>query len=250
MDALKLDHITKTYGARVVLQDLSLALSPRECTVILGKSGCGKTTLLRILAGLETPDAGTVEKPAGLKLGMMFQEARLFPWLTCRENIALGLPKGAAPGETDHWLDLVLLTDAAGQYPAQLSGGMQQRASLARTLAMHSSLILMDEPFAALDYFTRGQLQQELRSMVEKLSMGVVLVTHNVDEALTLGDRLLILKEGRIAQEQYLPPGQRDLLSPGLIEAKKKLLEGLLQPGSDPLNGQRLKEGTCPSRLL
>ena len=94
MDALKLDHITKTYGARVVLQDLSLALSPRECTVILGKSGCGKTTLLRILAGLETPDAGTVEKPAGLKLGMMFQEARLFPWLTCRENIALDCPKG------------------------------------------------------------------------------------------------------------------------------------------------------------
>ena len=115
---------------------------------------------------------------------------------------------------------------------------------------MHSSLILMDEPFAALDYFTRGQLQQELRSMVEKLSMGVVLVTHNVDEALTLGDRLLVLKDGRIAQEQYLPPGQRDLLSPGLIEAKKKLLEGLLQSGSGPVNGQRLKEGTCPNRFL
>ena len=171
MDALKLDHITKTYGPRVVLRDLSLTLSPQECTVILGKSGCGKTTLLRLLAGLEQPDTGTISRPAGLKLGMMFQEARLFPWLTCRENIALGLPQGSIPQEVDHWLSLVQLTEAADQYPAQLSGGMQQRASLARTLAMHSGLILMDEPFAALDYFTRAQLQQELRTMVEQMSM-------------------------------------------------------------------------------
>lgn len=231
MDALKLDGITKTYGTRTVLRDLSLTLHPRECTVILGKSGCGKTTLLRLLAGLEAPDGGTVEKPAGLKLGMMFQEARLFPWLTCRENIALGLPAGTDPRETDHWLQFVQLTEAADQYPSQLSGGMQQRASLARTLAMHSDLILMDEPFAALDYFTRSQLQQELRSMVEQLSMGVVLVTHNVDEALILGDRLLILKDGRITQEQHLAPGKRDLLSPGLIAAKRQVLNGLLQPG-------------------
>lgn len=231
MDALKLDGITKTYGTRTVLRDLSLTLHPRECTVILGKSGCGKTTLLRLLAGLEAPDGGTVEKPAGLKLGMMFQEARLFPWLTCRENIALGLPAGTDPRETDHWLQLVQLTEAADQYPSQLSGGMQQRASLARTLAMHSDLILMDEPFAALDYFTRSQLQQELRSMVEQLSMGVVLVTHNVDEALILGDRLLILKDGQITQEQHLAPGKRDLLSPGLIAAKRQVLNGLLQPG-------------------
>ena len=123
MDALKLDHNTKTYGPRVVLRDLSLALSPRECTVILGKSGCGKTTLLRLLAGLEQPDTGTISRPAGLKLGMMFQEARLFPWLTCRENIALGLPKGSSSKEVDHWLSLVQLTEAADQYPAQLSGG-------------------------------------------------------------------------------------------------------------------------------
>lgn len=227
MDALILDHITKTYGSRTVLQDLSLSLFSQECTVILGKSGCGKTTLLRLLAGLEQPDTGTVSRPAGLKLGMMFQEARLFPWLTCRENVALGLPPGSSSQEADHWLQLVQLTEAADQYPSQLSGGMQQRASLARTLAMHSDLILMDEPFAALDYFTRAQLQQELRSMQQELSMGTVLVTHNVDEALTLGDRLLILKEGKIALEEHLPPGKRDLLSPGLIEAKKRLLEEL-----------------------
>ena len=157
----------------------------------------------------------------------MFQEARLFPWLTCRQNIALGLPRGADPGEIDHWLQLVQLTDAADQYPHQLSGGMQQRASLARTLAMHSQLILMDEPFAALDYFTRAQLQQELRTMQQQLGMGIVLVTHNVDDALTLGDRLLILQQGRFAREMHLQPGHRDLLSPELIKAKRSLLAAL-----------------------
>lgn len=220
-------EISKRYGSRAVLHDLNLTLDTGECTVILGKSGCGKTTLLRLLAGLEAPTSGTLERPADLKLGMMFQEARLFPWLTCRENIALGLPKGADPKEVDHWLQLVQLTEAADLYPHQLSGGMQQRASLARTLAMHSQLILMDEPFAALDYFTRSQLQQELRNMRQKLPLGIVLVTHNVDEALILGDRLLILQEGRIALEQHLRPEPRDLLSPGLIKTKRSLLAAL-----------------------
>lgn len=222
-----LHDISKIYGSRTVLQDLDLSLDTGECTVILGKSGCGKTTLLRLVAGLEEPSSGTLERPKDLKLGMMFQEARLFPWLTCRQNIALGLPKGADPGEIDHWLQLVQLTEAADQYPHQLSGGMQQRASLARTLAMHSQLILMDEPFAALDYFTRAQLQQELRNMQQQLKRGIVLVTHNVDEALILGDRLLILQQGKIASELHLAPGPRDLLSPGLITAKRSLLAAL-----------------------
>ena len=222
-----LHDISKIYGSRTVLQDLDLSLDTGECTVILGKSGCGKTTLLRLVAGLEEPSSGTLERPKDLKLGMMFQEARLFPWLTCRQNIALGLPKGADPGEIDHWLQLVQLTEAADQYPHQLSGGMQQRASLARTLAMHSELILMDEPFAALDYFTRAQLQQELRHMQQQLKRGIVLVTHNVDEALILGDRLLILQQGKIASELHLAPGPRDLLSPGLITAKRSLLAAL-----------------------
>lgn len=224
---IKFHEITKRYGARTVLHNLDLTLDTGECTVILGKSGSGKTTLLRLLAGLEAPTSGTLERPADLKLGMMFQEARLFSWLTCRQNIALGLPKGENPQQVDHWLQLVQLTEAANLYPHQLSGGMQQRASLARTLAMHSQLILMDEPFAALDYFTRAQLQQELRNMQQKLPLGIVLVTHNVDEALILGDRLLILQEGRIVSEQHLRPGARDLLSPGLIQAKRSLLAAL-----------------------
>lgn len=224
---ITLQHISKVYGSRTVLHDLDLTLDTGECTVILGKSGCGKTTLLRLVAGLEEPTSGTLERPKDRKLGMMFQEARLFPWLTCRQNIALGLPKWADPKEIDHWLQLVQLTEAADQYPHQLSGGMQQRASLARTLAMHSELILMDEPFAALDYFTRAQLQQELRHMQQQLQRGIVLVTHNVDEALILGDRLLILQDGKIALEQHLQPGTRDLLSPELIKAKRGLLAAL-----------------------
>ena len=227
MSTIEFCHISKVYGPRRVLQDLDLSLDTGECTVILGKSGCGKTTFLRLLAGLEEPSSGTLKRPAGLKLGMMFQEARLFPWLTCQQNIALGLPRRADPGEVGHWLQLVQLTDAADQYPHQLSGGMQQRASLARTLAMHSQLILMDEPFAALDYFTRAQLQQELRTMQQQLKRGIVLVTHNVDEALTLGDRLLILQQGRFAREMHLQPGPRDLLSPELIKAKRGLLAAL-----------------------
>ena len=224
---ITLQHISKVYGSRTVLHDLDLTLDTGECTVILGKSGCGKTTLLRLVAGLEEPTSGTLERPKDLKLGMMFQEARLFPWLTCRQNITLGLPKWADPKEIDHWLQLVQLTEAADQYPHQLSGGMQQRASLARTLAMHSGLILMDEPFAALDYFTRAQLQQELRHMQQQLQRGIVLVTHNVDEALILGDRLLILQDGKTALEQHLQPGTRDLLSPELIKAKRGLLAAL-----------------------
>ena len=227
MAQITLDRLGKSYGPKQVLQPLSLTLDVKGCTVLLGKSGCGKTTFLRLLAGLEKPDTGSLSLPEGLKLGMMFQEARLFPWLTCRQNIALGLPKGADPKEVDHWLQLVQLTEAADQYPHQLSGGMQQRASLARTLAMHSELILMDEPFAALDYFTRAQLQQELRHMQQQLKRGIVLVTHNVDEALILGDRLLILQQGKIASELHLAPGPRDLLSPGLITAKRSLLAAL-----------------------
>lgn len=229
MAQILLNDLGKDYGTKHVLQHISLTLSVTGCTVLLGKSGCGKTTFLRLLAGLEEPTNGSLSMPENLKLGMMFQEARLFPWLTCRENIALGLPDKKAKARVDELLSLVQLTEAAAKYPSQLSGGMQQRAALARTLAMESDLILMDEPFAALDYFTRGQLQQEMLRMQQRLSLGLILVTHNVDEALTLGTRLLILKEGSIAWDHCLqqPPWERDLLSPELIDVKRSILVAL-----------------------
>ncbi len=229
MDNLLIDNLSKSYGPKTILSHLQLRLPAHSCTVLLGKSGCGKTTFLRILAGLEQPDNGAITYPENLKLGMMFQEARLFPWLTCRENIALGLAHQKDRKRVDELLALVQLEEAADKYPSQLSGGMQQRTALARTLAMDSDLILMDEPFAALDYFTRGQLQQEMIHMQEKLHMGLILVTHNVDEALTLGSRILILKEGTIAWDKTLstPPSHRDLLSPDSIAMKRSILAAL-----------------------
>lgn len=227
---IKLETLCKAYGKKVILDHLTLSLAEKGCTVILGKSGCGKTTLLRLLAGLERPDGGTIHFPKDLTLGMMFQEARLFPWLTCGENIALGMGKVKSPKELDRLLELVQLKDAKDLYPRALSGGMQQRASLARTLAMHSQLILMDEPFAALDPFTRAQMQQELLLLEKKVHVGIILVTHNVDEALTLGDRLLVLKNGHMAYDAPLKSDKekRDLLSPELIAAKRSVLAALV----------------------
>lgn len=229
MTKILLEDLGKIYGNKKVLQHISLTLDVKGCTVLLGKSGCGKTTFLRLLAGLEQPTTGTLTMPRKLNPGMMFQEARLFPWLTCRKNVALGLRNKSDKERVDELLSLVQLTEAADKYPAQLSGGMQQRAALARTLAMESDLILMDEPFAALDYFTRRQLQQEMIRMQQQLDVGLILVTHNVDEALTLGTRLLILKDGTIAWDHRLPeaPWQRDLLSPYYIDVKRRILAAL-----------------------
>lgn len=229
MEILHIENLSKRYGEKTILNRLQLQLSARDCTVLLGKSGCGKTTFLRILAGLEQPDEGTLAFPPQLKVGMMFQEGRLFPWLTCRENIALGLQDKKDLRRLDKLLSLVQLEEAADKYPGQLSGGMQQRTALARTLAMDSDLILMDEPFAALDYFTRGQLQQEMIRMQETLHMGLILVTHNVEEALTLGNRILILKQGTITWDETFPtpPSGRDLLSPECIAMKRSILAAL-----------------------
>ncbi len=223
---IELHDVNKAYGTNNVLQHLEATFPENRCTVILGKSGCGKTTLLRLLAGLEQPDSGTIQCPAGLTLGMMFQEARLFPWLTCGENIALGMGDAFSSEELQSLLQMTGLTKAQKLYPSALSGGMQQRASLARTLAMHSQLILMDEPFAALDPFTRTQMQQELLHLEENVQIGTILVTHNIDEALTLGDRLLVLKNGRIAYSAQLEQEKtkRDLLSPAFIAEKRRLL--------------------------
>ena len=262
---LYIEHLTKTFGEKKAVDDLSLHIAPGEIYGFIGHNGAGKTTTLKSVVGIQQFDSGRItigghsiqDDPIACKkmLAYIPDNPDLYEFMTGIQYLnfiadIFGVEESARQERIRKYADLFELTTDLAQPVAAYSHGMKQKLVIIAAWLHEPQLILMDEPFAALHYFTRGQLQQELRSMVEKLSMGVVLVTHNVDEALTLGDRLLILKEGRIAQEQYLPPGQRDLLSPGLIEAKKKLLEGLLQPGSDPLNGQRLKEGTCPSRLL
>lgn len=233
MDALTVKHIFKEYALaeerHQVLRNLSFTAELGKITVLLGKSGCGKTTLLRLLAGLELPDKGFIAIPEGVKLGMMFQEARLMPWLTCRENITLGLAKGYDKQAIEELLQTVGLSKFAEAYPYQLSGGMQQRVALARTLAQRSQMILMDEPFAALDYFTRLQMQQEVLRIKGLLKTGVIFVTHNIDEALALGDKILILQEGSIAQEIILPQECfRDVLKEPYLGLKKQILQALV----------------------
>lgn len=173
-----------------VFEHFNLEIDPRECTVIIGKSGCGKTTLLRLIAGLIQPTSGSIILPEKLKIGMMFQEDRLMPWLSCEKNVLLGL-KDATGKDAEKILKLVGLEGFEKAYPAQLSGGMRQRAALARTLIRRSNLILMDEPFAALDAVTRSQMQQELLKIRAETKAGIVFVTHDTQEATILGDRII-----------------------------------------------------------
>lgn len=227
---IEIRALTKSYiinGERLdVLRGIDAALGDGGITVIVGKSGCGKTTLLRLIAGLESPDSGEILIPDGSRVGMVFQEARLMPWLSCEKNIAFGVRGKMAPARIRKLIDLVGLTGFEKAYPAQLSGGMQQRAALARALATDSEIILMDEPFAALDYFTRRQMQKELIRIQRESGRAILMVTHNLDEALALGDSLIVLSGGRISRRFDLSGqcAQRDMPSPAFIDIKRQIL--------------------------
>lgn len=211
-----------------VLQNLDLTLDARGFTVLVGRSGCGKTTLLRLLAGLLQPDSGQISLPEGLNMGIMFQEARLMPWLTAERNVTLGI-RHPSPEKARDMLRLVGLAGFERAYPAQLSGGIQQRAALARTLMRDAQLILMDEPFAALDSFTRETMQKELLRIRRENGCGVILVTHNIDEALILGDRIVLLSGGQAARSYELPEqdGCRDILTEPFLSIKKSVIEAM-----------------------
>lgn len=227
---IEIRALSKSYdinGGRLdVLASLSAEIETRGITVIVGKSGCGKTTLLRLIAGLEQPTSGSIVLPSGSRVGMVFQEARLMPWLTVERNIAFGVRGKKEPERIRALIALVGLNGFAKAYPAQLSGGMQQRVALARALATDSEIILMDEPFAALDYFTRRQMQTELKRIQRESGRAILMVTHNLDEALTLGDSLVVLSGGRISRTFNLSAqcAQRDLLSPAFIDIKRQIL--------------------------
>lgn len=179
-----------------VLKDLHLTIPANAITVMLGRSGCGKTTLLRLIGGLDTDYTGRIQKPTQGKTAFVFQEPRLMPWLTTAQNIAFGLKKKETDPEKIR--DLISLTGLEGfadAYPQQLSGGMRQRAALARALALDPDFLLMDEPFAALDHFTREKMQQALLDIHSRTRCGVLFVTHSIDEALAIADRIVILED-------------------------------------------------------
>jgi NitT/TauT family transport system ATP-binding protein len=197
-------------GASTVraLEGFSLEVAPGEFTCLVGASGCGKTTLLNIVAGLDRPTTGTVEV-GDRKVALMFQEGALFPWLTARGNIELALKLGGIKdrkrrrARAMELLELVQLADAAERRPHELSGGMRQRVSLARALAQDAEILLMDEPFGALDAMTRDVLHDEVERIWQATGVTILFVTHNVREAARLADRIVLLasRPGRVIEE-------------------------------------------------
>lgn len=204
---LKTTALTKSYltasGSVDALREAELAFSENSFTCIVGKSGCGKTTLLRLLAGLEPATSGTITYEKATKIGFVFQEPRLMPWLTVSENIAFAAQSNPVllHSPSEELLGLLGLQAFKNAYPAQLSGGMAQRVALGRTLFQNPDLILMDEPFSALDYFTRQGLQKMLLELFRQQQKSVIFVTHDVEEALLLGQRILVMQNGSVKND-------------------------------------------------
>lgn len=208
-----------------VLRELNLSIKKDKITVILGRSGCGKTTLLRLIAGLESVSQGEIKFKEQAKIGFVFQEARLMPFLNVYENIVFVLKKQEIEAEKiDSLISMIGLNDFKFAAVSQLSGGMSSRVSLARVLAYEANLILMDEPFAALDAFTRASMQSEILKI--QAGKTILFVTHNIDEALFLADEIILLERGGIKSNYDLSnlARPRDLLSEELIAIKRKIL--------------------------
>lgn len=201
--AIDTAHLVKCYGEREVLHGLDLAVMPGEFVAIVGRSGCGKSTFLRLLAGLEKPDAGVVGLDGVPSSGIhpdariMFQDARLLPWRTVIQNVALGL-SGDSRAAALAALNEVGLSDRADEWPANLSGGQRQRVALARALVHQPRLLLLDEPLGALDALTRIEMQCLIERLWQQHNFTVLLVTHDVAEAVTLGDRVVLIEDGSV----------------------------------------------------
>ncbi len=229
---VRFDRVGQTFGATEVLNDLSLEVRHGEFVALVGPSGCGKTTLLSLCSGWIQPTSGRVDRPARLR--MVFQQDGLFPWLTVGENIHVGLRHLSDPAERRRrgraLLDLIGLESFEGHYPHQLSGGMRQRVELARALGGDTDLLLLDEPFSSLDYLSRLKMRGELARLLREQPRTVVLVTHDIEEAAQLADRVLVLSErpARIREEVRLElPRPRDLTHPVVVRAVHRILTTL-----------------------
>ena len=218
MKMIRFEHVNKSFGAEKVLVDFSLHIEEGEFLTVIGRSGCGKTTMLRMINGLQIPDSGKVlvegqdVAKADLialrrRIGYVIQNKGLFPHMTVEENITyVPVISGKKDKQENRKLALRLLQtvglaqEMADRYPAELSGGQQQRVGIARALAADAKILLMDEPFGALDEITKRAMQDEMLSLQKKLHMTIVFITHDIREAMKLGDRVLVMEKGRIAQ--------------------------------------------------
>jgi ABC-type nitrate/sulfonate/bicarbonate transport system ATPase subunit len=197
---VKLDRVSKTLGGRSILRDIDLEVKEAEILVVMGPSGSGKTTLLKIMAGDLTPDHGRIihwRPDYTAHIGFILQRLNVFPWLTVQENIAFGLRQrnGSSREKTRKMLETLELDEFADYYPAELSGGMLQRVAIGRTLVRDPRLILMDEPFTGLDYARRKELHGMVWRLQEEMQTTVVLVTHDIEDAIRLGNRIVVLSE-------------------------------------------------------
>jgi NitT/TauT family transport system ATP-binding protein/sulfonate transport system ATP-binding protein len=242
---LKVDGLSKTFvigGEHVeALHHVDLLINKGEFVCLIGASGCGKSTLLRIIAGFEQPTSGDVRvydnaiTSPGSDRGMVFQDFALFPWMTVRQNIAFGprqknLAKAEVEQKAEQYLEMVGLQKFADRFPYQLSGGMKQRVAIARVLANEASILLMDEPFGALDALTREQLQDELLEIWARTQVTVIFVTHSVEEATLLADRVVVMTAGpgRIESDNRVRLTRpRDVSAPDFNETRRTLTEHL-----------------------
>lgn len=250
---LLLERVSKTYADGTgALADVTVDLAPSEIVALIGGSGCGKTTLLRLIAGLDRTTGGSITLDGDLVtqphpgIGLVFQEPRLLPWMNVAENVGFGLAERPAPERRDlvaHALERVGLADQAGRWPRELSGGQQQRVSIARSFVARPKVLLLDEPFSALDAFTRASLHEHLLRLWSETRPTILLVTHDVSEAVMLADRVFVMrpKPGRIDEELGLGLSRpRNKISPATEAAGRRVLAALdrsLKPVQKPAAG-------------
>jgi|CXWL01.1.fsa_nt_gi ABC-type nitrate/sulfonate/bicarbonate transport system ATPase subunit len=226
--AIQASALSRSYGSVEALRGIDLQVNHHEFVAIVGPSGCGKTTLLSLFSGFDDPSGGTLVRSGEVRT--IFQRDGLFPWLTCAENIAIGL-RDVGPSERNHrkarLLDLINLNGFADRYPHQLSGGMRQLVELARAIAGKADILLMDEPFSSLDYLTRLRMRGELARLLAEYPRTVVLVTHDIEEAAQLADRIIVMTDrpGRIRIEHSVTaPRPRTPTDPVVVETVRTIL--------------------------
>ncbi|MBW8350871.1 ATP-binding cassette domain-containing protein [Bacillus sp. IITD106] len=231
---IQLQDISKNFGDKPVLENLNLNINAGEFIVIVGKSGSGKSTLLRLIAGLDEPSSGHITfngtpiKESDKSATMMYQDSRLLPWKTVLKNVGLGL-KGDWKGKAEQTLEQVGLLPYKDQWPSTLSGGQQQRVALARALVHQPSLLLLDEPLSALDALTRLEMQNLIETLWLNQGFTALLVTHDVREAVRLGDRIILIENGHITMDIQNPAKRpRELSDVSLVRLEKSVLDKIM----------------------